>query len=100
MLLTVPDSVLVTVMFTSGSEAPDGSVTVPTRVACWATALLERPRRMPRMGTVNRRNFHFRTDIWELTPISLKGFESDLNLILFSPAIDLNAGLRHVRPIA
>jgi hypothetical protein len=70
-------------MFTSGSDAPEGSVTVPTRVACCATALPEKPRATARRGIAIRRKFHFRAEVWELAPISLKGFESDLNLILF-----------------
>src|SRR5260370_39098688 len=85
MVLTAPDSELVTVTFTLGTDAPEASVTVPTMVACCPAALHEKPRTRARTGSVNRRMFHLPAGICGKAPFSLERIESDLSFIFFSP---------------
>jgi hypothetical protein len=75
--LTAPDSLLVMVMLTFGTAAPEGSVTVPTMVACCARAASEKTARTTQPSNAVRRgnlllterdNLEFDVELIDLTP--------------------------------
>jgi hypothetical protein len=53
--LMTPDSALVMVMLTFGNDAPEGSVTVPTMVACWEFAQKEEAIKKQNMKATQRK---------------------------------------------
>src|SRR5512140_2791264 len=82
MVLAIPESMLVAVMLTFGSDAPAGSVTVPTIVACCANATVDTPHTVIRTMSIHRNVARFCGEEQTLTRRILA--KSKHKFILFS----------------
>src|SRR4051812_28193698 len=87
---------LVAVMFTLGSDAPAGSVTVPTTVACCASAAVDSPNTTTSAISVHRNVARFCREEQILTRCILA--KSKRKFILFSRVL-IGLGLESRRPM-